>query len=80
MARPAKPEYFRNLVLATGGTKFLKMQHYGLSTRQNDDTGKENMTRMAEKQSGQLHSAVTGDAEKPDMVNCPHLCGPRHVI
>lgn len=38
------------------------------------------MARMAEKQSEQLHSAVTGDAEKPDMMNCPHPCGPWHVI
>lgn len=38
-----KSEYFRSLVLATEGTKFLKMQHCNLSTRQNDDTRKENM-------------------------------------
>lgn len=38
------------------------------------------MTRMAEKQSGQLHSAVTGGTEKPDMVNYPHVCGPWHEI
>lgn len=45
-----KPGYCRSSALATGGTKCLKMQHYRLSTRQDGDTGKENMRRMAEKQ------------------------------
>lgn len=31
---------------------------------------------MAEKQSGQLHSAVTGGTEKPDMVNYPNSVAP----
>lgn len=56
------------------------MQHCKLSTRQDGDTGKENMTRMAEKQRHDFIQLLTGGAEKPEMENCPHLCGPRHVI